>query len=155
MGLIRRKVPAHYVPIHPTNVATKDWIILLEAGTIVGSSTEVLRVALATKERNIATKYNLFFQKQSFLILEGYDPRIHALYFCPQLFKFDSDKKLVALEGEEIGELLAQSVQAGVAKKEPWYAPANGVPPEPVIANIRRADFDTVIVDSTKQGAAA
>jgi hypothetical protein len=148
MGLIRRKVPAHYVPIHPTNVATKDWIILLEAGTIVGSSTEVLRVALATKERNIATKYNLLFQKQHFLILEGYDPRIHALYFCPQLFRFDSEKKLVALEGEEIGELLAKSVQAGVAKKAPWYEPSNGVPPEPVIANIRKADFDTVIVDS-------
>jgi hypothetical protein len=147
MGLIRRKVPAHYIPIHPTNVATKDWIILLEAGTIVGSSAEVLRVALATKERKIAKKYSALFQRKYFLVLEGYDPRIHAVYFCPQLYRMDSDKQLVALEGEQIGQLLAQSVQGGVAKREPWYEPSNGIPPERLITNIRKADFDTVIID--------
>jgi hypothetical protein len=60
----------------------------------------------------------------------------------------DSDRNLVALEGEEIGQLLAQSVQGGVAKKEPWYEPSNGTPSDPLITNIRKADFDTVIVDS-------
>jgi hypothetical protein len=65
MGLIRRKVPAHYIPIHPINVATKDWIILLEAGTIVGSSAEVLRVAIATKERKIAKKNTMFSFKSN------------------------------------------------------------------------------------------
>ena len=31
MGFLRRKVPTHYIPIHPQNVSNKDWIILLEA----------------------------------------------------------------------------------------------------------------------------
>ena len=121
MGIFRRNVPSHYIPIHPDNITKKDWIILLEAGTIVGHSTEKLRVAMTTLERKIVKKYNIFFRAEHFLVLEGYDPRIHALYFCPQLYKFDADGKLVALEGEEIGELLARSVQDGVVEKQPWY----------------------------------
>ena len=33
MGIFRRKVPSHLIPIHPHNATSKDWIILLEAGT--------------------------------------------------------------------------------------------------------------------------
>ena len=55
MGLIRRKVPRDFVPIHPDNIAANDWVILLEAGAIVGRSTEKLRVATATLEKKIAT----------------------------------------------------------------------------------------------------
>jgi len=44
-GFVAKKVPIHYVPVHPDNIAKKDWIILLEAGTIVGPSAEELRVA--------------------------------------------------------------------------------------------------------------
>ena len=47
MGIFRRKVPHDYVPIHPDNIGTNNWIIMLEAGTIVGSRTEKLRVAKA------------------------------------------------------------------------------------------------------------
>jgi hypothetical protein len=32
MGLFKRNVPRHYVPIHPDNINSKDWIVLLEAG---------------------------------------------------------------------------------------------------------------------------
>ena len=39
MGLLRRKVPPHLIPIHPDNAAKKDWVILLEAGTIRASGT--------------------------------------------------------------------------------------------------------------------
>jgi hypothetical protein len=146
MGIFRRKVPSHYIPIHPDNIAKKDWIILLEAGTIIGPSTEKLRVATATMERKIVTKYNIFLRKQHFLVLEGYDPRIHALYFCPQLYRFDGDNKLVTLEGDEIGKLLAQSVQDGVVEKQPWYEPSARLPPKPIIGAAMKADFDTVIV---------
>jgi hypothetical protein len=52
MGILRRKVPSHYIPIHPDNIAKKDWIILLEAGTIVESAPQKLRVALATTEKS-------------------------------------------------------------------------------------------------------
>jgi hypothetical protein len=147
MGIFRRKVPRHYIPIHPDNIATKDWIVLLEAGTIVGCSAEKLRVATATLERKIVTKYNILLNKKHFLILEGYDPRIHALYFCPQLYKLDSENKPVAIDGQEIGQLLAQSVRDGVVEKQPWYEPSDSVPGEPIIATTAKANFDSLIVD--------
>ena len=117
MGLFRRKVPTHYIPIHAHNVSAKDWVILLEAGTIVGPSAEKLRVAKATVERKIVKKYNILLRPQYFLVLDGYDPRIHSLYFCPQLYRFEAENKLVRLEGDEIGRLVAQAVQDGVTKK--------------------------------------
>jgi len=147
MGIFRRKVPSHYIPIHPDNVAKKDWIILLEAGTIIGPSTEKLRVAKATMEKKIVRKYNIFLRKRHYLVLEEYDPRIHALYFCPQLYRTDGDGRLVALEGEEIGRLLAQSLQDGVVEKQPWYEPSNRLPSKPVITPGMQMDFDTVVVD--------
>jgi hypothetical protein len=148
MGLFRRKVPIHYVPVHPDNIAKKDWIILLEAGTIVGPSAEKLRVALATKEKKIVRKYNIFLKPQHFLVLEGYDPRIHALYYCPQLYKYDSDKALVPLEGEEIGQLVAQAVQNGVVEKQPWYAPSEMLPRAPIVTGNMDIDFDRMVVDA-------
>jgi hypothetical protein len=154
MGLFRRKVPIHYIPIHPDNISKKDWIILLEAGTIVGPSPEKLRVALATLERKIVRKYNIFLRSEHFLVLEGYDPRIHALYYCPQLYRRDSDKQLVPLEGEEIGKLVAQAVQNGVVEKQPWYEPSEQLPSTPVV-NETNIDFDSMIVDTHPEPNAA
>jgi hypothetical protein len=148
MGLFRRTVPIHYIPVHPDNIAKKDWIILLEAGTIVGPSAEKLRVALATLEKKIVTKYNIFLRPEHFLVLEGYDPRIHALYYCPQLYKYDGDKKLVPLEGEEIGKLVAKAVQAGVVEQQPWYAPAEMLSRKPIVDGKMDINFDSVIVDA-------
>jgi hypothetical protein len=149
MGIFRRTVPSHYIPIHPDNITKKDWIILLEAGTIVGPVTEKLRVAKATLERKIVRKYNIFLRRRHFLVLDEYDPRIHALYFCPQLYKLDSDGKLAALEGEEIGKLLARSLQDGVVEKQPWYEPSNEVPSQPIISPTMDVSFDTVVVDGS------
>jgi tripartite-type tricarboxylate transporter receptor subunit TctC len=137
MGILRRKVPHHYIPIHSDNIATNNWIILLEAGTIVGPKSEKLRVAKATLEKQIKTKYNIFLRKQHFLVLEGYDPRIHAVYFCPQLYKFDGHNNLVPLEGEEIGQLVAQSVQDGVVEKQPWYEALEKLPSKPILEQQR------------------
>jgi hypothetical protein len=147
MGIFKRKVPRHYIPIHPDNITAKDWIVLLEAGTIVGRSVEKLRVAAATLERKIVTKYNIFLRKQHFLVLEAYDRRIHALYLCPQLYRLDSDNKPVALDGEEIGKLLAQSVRDGVVAKQPWYEPSDTLPREPVIATAMKTNFDSLVVE--------
>jgi hypothetical protein len=149
MGIFKRKVPRHYVLIHPDNLTTRDWLVLLEAGTIVGRATEKLRVATATLERKIVTKYNIFLQKKHFLVLEGYDPRIHAVYFCPQLYKLDSDNNAIALEGEEIGQLLAQSVRDGVVEKQPWYEPSETLPREPIIAAAMKTTFDSLIVEES------
>jgi hypothetical protein len=148
MGLFRRKVPLHYIPVHPDNIAKKDWIILLEAGTIVGPSAEKLRVALATKEKKIVRKYNIFLRPEHFLVLDGYDPRIHALYYCPQLYRYDGDKALIPLEGEEIGKLVAQAVQNGVVENQPWYPPSEMLTRQPVVTGSMNIDFDRVVVDA-------
>jgi hypothetical protein len=145
--MFRRKVPNHYIPIHPDNISKKDWIIVLEAGTIVGPSPDKLRVAMATLERKIVKKYNVLLRPKHYLVVDGYDPRIHALYFCPQLYKSDSDGKLVALEGEEIGKLLAKLVQGAVAQKQPWYDPTEKSPNEPIISAEFISDLDSVVVD--------
>ena len=147
MGLFKRNVPRHYVPIHPDNINSKDWIVLLEAGTIVGGSDEKLRVAMATLERKVVTKYNILLQKKHFLVVDGYDPRIHALYFCPQLYKLDSDGKAAPLSGEEIGKLLAQSVRDGVVEKQPWYEPSETLPGQPIIAGTGKTHFDSLVVE--------
>jgi hypothetical protein len=147
MGIFRRKVPSHFVPIHPNNATSKDWIILLEANTIIGPSPERLRIARATLERRIVKKYNVLFRARHFLVVEGYDPRIHALYFCPQLYRYDSDKKLVPLQGEEIGKVIAQSLEGGVSERRPWYQPSERFPNEPVVNAANQDEFDTVVVE--------
>jgi hypothetical protein len=139
MGIFRRKVPHDYVPIHPDNIDTDNWIILLEAGTIVGSKVEKLRVAKTILEKKLKKKYNILLQKKHFLVLEGYDPRIHAVYFCPQLYKYDCDNALVPLTGEEIGQLVAQSVQEGVVEKRPWYETLDELPNQPILDSNRSA----------------
>jgi hypothetical protein len=131
MDIVRRKVPIHYIPIHEDNVTKKNWVILLEAGTIVGPSSEMLRVAKVTKEKTIVTKYNIFLRKQHYLVMEGYDPQFHVLYFCPQLYKSDSEGNFYPLEGEEIGKLVAKAVQDGVLEKQPWYDNSNRLEPKP------------------------
>jgi hypothetical protein len=155
MGILRRKIPSHYIPIHPDNISKKDWIIQLEAGTIVGQSREKLRVALATQERRIVKKYNLLLRVKHYVVIDGYDPRIHALYFCPQLYKSDADNRLVPLEGEEIGKLVVQAVQGGVREKQPWYEPSEKLSAEPIINASMPEEFDTVVVDGPKQWATA
>jgi hypothetical protein len=51
MDLFWTKHHAHLVPIHPENIKSKDWVILLEASTIVGPSPERLRVAARRKRK--------------------------------------------------------------------------------------------------------
>ena len=147
MGLFRRKVPSHFVPVHSDNAAGKDWIIVLEAGTVVGPSPTKLRVARATQERTVVKKYNILFSARHYLAVEGFNPRVHALYLCPQLYKYDAERKLIPLQGEEIGALIAQSVESGVTDRRPWYGPSEHLPGAPVIGGPAPADFDTVVVE--------
>lgn len=118
MGLFHRKVASHFIPIHRDNVASEDWIVILE---IIGPSRSKLRVVRATQERQIVKKYNIFLRPTHYLVVEGFNPRIHALYFCPQLYRHEADGALLPLQGEEIGALLAQSVESGVTDQRSWY----------------------------------
>jgi hypothetical protein len=147
MGIFRRKVPSNLIPVHPDNAGKKDWVILLEAGTIVGPSPERLRVARSTLERKIVKKYNIVLRAKHYLFVDGYDPRIHALYFCPQLYRYDPDKKLVPLQGDEIGRLIAQSLEGGVNERRPWYEPSEKTPDQPIISAQLDSEFDTVVVE--------
>jgi hypothetical protein len=51
MALFHKKPPGHFIPIHPDSARKKDWIVLLEAATIVGTPRDKLRVAQTTLER--------------------------------------------------------------------------------------------------------
>lgn len=157
MGLFRRKVSHHFIPVHPDNVASKDWIVVLEAGTIVGPSPSKLRVARATQERTIVKKHDILLKPRHYLVVDGYNPRIHALYFCPQLYRYDSDRKLVPLQGEEIGSLIAQSIESGVSNRRPWYEPSEQMPAERIVSAAGKMEFDTVVVEmpGTRNSAAS
>jgi hypothetical protein len=148
MGILRRKVPSDFVPVHPDNAANKDWVILLEAGTIIGPSPEKVRVARWTQEKKVVKQRGILSRRtKHFIVVEGYDPRIHAVYFCPQLYKYDTEKKLVPLQGEEIGRLIAHSVEAGVTERRPWYEPSEEPPGEPIISTPVDTDYDTRVID--------
>jgi len=135
------------VPIHADNAKTGDWLVLLEAATIVGQERDKLRVALTTQERKLVKRRKLFGKTEYFLVVDGYDPRIHALYFCPQLYRND-DGALVPLTGEEIGQLMARALERGAIEKPPWYEPADSLPKEPVIKATPEMEFDSLVVDA-------
>ena len=101
---------------------------------------------LAKSASKIAKKYNVWLRVEHFLVVEGYDPRIHAVYFCPQLYKYDADKALVPLQGEEIGKLIAQALASGVKARRPWYEPSEKLPDQPII-NTPKEDFETLVVE--------
>ncbi len=148
MSIFRKGVANHLIPIHRDNSRTKDWAILLEAGTIVGPSPQKIRVAQATQDKKIKKRYDILLRVKHFIIVEGYNPRIHTLYFCPQLYRYDTEKKLVPLQGEEIGQLIAQAAKAGVTERRPWYEPSEKLPDQPPINTAKlMSEFDTVVVE--------
>jgi hypothetical protein len=147
VGFFRTKMSSGMVPIHRDNLTNKDWIILLEGSTIVGPSPERVRVAgWWQQEKKIVKKYDMFLRKKHFVVVEGYNPRIHALYFCPQLFRYDSGR-LVPLEGEEIGQLIARAIEGNVIERRPWYEPTEKLPREPIINTTMLGEFDTLVVE--------
>jgi hypothetical protein len=147
VSFFRKKASNDLVPIHPDNSSSKDWAILLEAGTIVGPSPQRIRVARWMQEKKIVKKHDMFLQTKYFIAVEGFNPRIHALYFCPQLFRYDDCDRLVPLEGEEIGQLVARAVETGAAERRPWYEPMDKLPEEPLIKNVLLGEFDTLVVE--------
>jgi len=146
MGIFNKR-NGTLVPVHEDNANSKDWLVLLEASTIVGHERDKLRVALTTQDRKLVKKRRFFGRAEHFLVLEGYDPRIHALYFCPQLYKRE-DGSLVPLSGPEIGQLMAQALERGAIEKSPWYEPAEGLPKEPVIKPAPGMEFDSLVVET-------
>ena len=137
----------HLVPLHRDNARSKDWIILLEANTIVGPAQRSFRVAWATQERQVVRPLTSLWP-QLYLVVEGYDPRIHVLFFCPQLYKYDRDGALVPLRGEEIGDFIAHAIADKAAQRRPWYDPMEAVPNRPLVAATMLDEFDTLLVEA-------
>src|SRR5690349_13217584 len=154
MSMFRRKTPNHFIRIDPNNMVNKDWLILLEAGTIVGNPRK-LRVAACTQERKVIKKRGLFRRREYYLDIDGYDPRIHAVYFCPQLYKNDAEKNLVPLAGEEIGTLIAHALESGTKERRPWYLPSDALPAEPAINMALEPDFESLVVEMPQRNSVA
>ena len=153
--LFQRKVSNHFIRVDPNNVTNKKWLIVLEAGTIVGPSPGKLRVVRATQERKLVKKYNLLLRPEYYLEMEGFDPRVHAVYFCPQLYKRDSANNLLPLHGEEIGNLIAQALESRIEERRPWYLPSDNLPTEPAIDGSIEPELDTLVVDTPKPSSVA
>ena len=99
------------------------------------------------KTKKIKRRYDIFLRAKYFIVVEGFNPRIHTLYFCPQLYRCDTERKLVPLQGEEIGQLIAQAAEAGVTARRPWYEPSEKLPDLPPIDTAMLNEFDTVVVE--------
>ena len=97
----------------------------------------------------------MFLRARHFLVVEDYDPRIHAVYLCPQLYRQDDDKKLVPLHGEEIGLLIAHALEKGTKEVPPWYEPAERLPDQPVISASMQTDLDSLVVEMPTRHAGA
>jgi hypothetical protein len=79
-----------------------------------------------------------------YLVLEEFDARISAVYFCPQLYRLGPDKKLVALEDEGIGKLLAKQLQDGTIELRPCYEPLDKLPNRPIITTSMESNFESL-----------
>jgi hypothetical protein len=155
MSIFQRKVPNRFIRIDPNNATNKDWLIVLESGTIIGPSPDKVRVVRSTQERKVVKKYNLLLQPEYYLDIEGYDPRVHTVYFCPQLYKYDSEQKLLPLFGQEIGNLIAQALESVIKARRPWYLPSDDLPTEPAINGSIEPELDTWVVDMPERSSVA
>jgi hypothetical protein len=134
------------VQIHPSNAINDHWAILLEASTIIGTRAKKLRVASATQQKMVVQRFTLNHRK-TFLIIEEYNPRIHILLFCPQLYQYDQAGRLSPLEGEEIGRFIADALEQKAPPKCPWYNPLHATPVEAVLNEQMPSEYDTLVIE--------
>lgn len=123
-----------------------DWAILLEGTTIIGTRADKFRVVSATQQKNVVHRFTLWHRK-TFLVIEEYNPRIHILLFCPQLYQYNQADRLSPLGGEEIGRFVAQALAQKAPLRHPWYNPLQAMPAEPVLNEPMLNDYDTLVVE--------
>jgi hypothetical protein len=146
MRILRWRNPYRLVPIHPSNAVNNHWAILLEASTIVGARAKKLRVASATQQKKVVQRFTLNHRK-TFLVIEEYNPRIHVLLFCPQLYQYDQSGRLSPLDGEGIGRFIAEALEQKAPPKRPWYNPLHATPIEPVLNEQIPSEYDTLVIE--------
>ena len=146
MRLPRMRHSGQLIPIHRDNLHTADWVILLEVGTIVDKSDKRLRVARVTRARKIVRRYWLLKPK-TFIAIEDFDPRLHMIFLCPQLYRYDKRDRLIPLGPNEIGQFVAKSLDSKAIKRRPWYKPSEAIPAEPIIRDSLLSEFDSLLVE--------
>jgi hypothetical protein len=148
MGIFRRYDRRELLPLHPENVRNTDWVILLEANTIVDGSGQRLRVARTTQAHQII-KSRWPFRSRFFLRVQGYNPRLHFVVFCPQLYKHDRTGRLVPLRATEIGQFIADALNNKAIPRPPWYRLASEIPNRPIINESLLDEYDTLLAEPT------
>jgi hypothetical protein len=146
MRILRRRNPYRLVPIHSSYAVNNDWAILLEASTIIGTRVKKLRVASVTQQKKVVQRFTLY-RRKTFLVVEEYNPRIHILLFCPQLYQYDQAGRLSPLEGEEIGRFIAEALEQKAPLKCPWYNPRRATPVEAVLGEQMLSEYDTLVIE--------
>jgi hypothetical protein len=146
MRILRRRNPYRLVPIHPSNAVNNHWAVLLEASTIIGTRAKKLRVASATQRKEVVRRFTLNHRK-TFLVVEEYNPRIHILLFCPQLYQYDQAGRLSPLDGEEIGRFIAEALEQKAPPKCPWYNPLHATPVDAVLNEQMPSEYDTLVIE--------
>jgi hypothetical protein len=58
-----------------------------------------------------------------------------------------ANQRLIPLQSEEIGQLIAHALGSRVAQRRPWYEPSDKLPDEPIISTQALTEFDTVVVE--------
>lgn len=82
-----------------------------------------------------------------FLVLEGFDPRIHFVVLCPQLYKYDHDSVLVPVRGEEIGAFIARALNHKTVLRCPWYKLMDKIADQPLITETILTELDTLVIE--------
>ena len=136
----------HLIPLHPDNVNNNHWIVLLEANTIIGAAAERLRAVSATQRRMVVWRLQ-GLKLRPFLVLEGFDPRVHFAVLCPQLYKYDHDGVLAPVRGEEIGAFIARALNHNTVLRCPWYKLMDKIPDQPPITETILTEFDTLVIE--------
>jgi hypothetical protein len=72
--------------------------------------------------------------------------------FTPSIFALNSTnsiprKKLVPLQGDEIGRLIANALEGGIVDRRPWYDPAEKLPDQPIISSPLQTEYDSLVLE--------
>ena len=133
-------MPSHVIPVNSQNATSSDWVILLEAGTIIGPSPERLRVARSTLERKIVKKYTLAHRVGD-TSLGGQG--IACVKKAERRARHHSMRQHISTQA-----LAAHAVEGGITERRPWYDPSEKLPDRPIIDAQMNMEFDTVVVPS-------
>ena len=76
VGFFRKNLSNDLVPIDPDNISNKDWVILLEGRHHCRPITAAHSCGM--QEKKIVKKHDMFLRTKYFIVVEGYNPRIHA-----------------------------------------------------------------------------